>query len=39
MLSDLAASCDVSHFNRAFRRRLGETPSGVRAAAIAPDQK
>jgi AraC-like DNA-binding protein len=29
---------DVSHFNRVFRRRFGETPSGVRAAAIAPDQ-
>ncbi|MCP3401590.1 AraC family transcriptional regulator [Bradyrhizobium sp. CCGB20] len=25
---------DVSHFNRSFRRRFGETPSGVRAAAI-----
>lgn len=24
---------DVSHFNRTFRRRFGETPSGVRAAA------
>ena len=30
---------DVSHFNRMFRRRFGETPSGVRAAAIASDQK
>jgi AraC-like DNA-binding protein len=30
---------DVSHFNRMFRRRFGETPSGVRAARIAPDQK
>jgi AraC-like DNA-binding protein len=30
---------DVSHFNRVFRRRYGETPSGVRAAAIAPDQR
>jgi len=29
---------DVSHFNRVFRRRYGKTPSGVRAAAIAPDQ-
>lgn len=29
---------DVSHFNRIFRRRFGETPSGVRAAAITPDQ-
>jgi AraC-like DNA-binding protein len=26
-------------FNRVFRRRYGETPSGVRAAAIAPDQR
>src|SRR5262245_28825038 len=25
---------DVSHFNRSFRRRFGETPSGVRAASI-----
>jgi AraC-like DNA-binding protein len=24
---------DVSHFNRVFRRRYGDTPSGVRAAA------
>jgi AraC-like DNA-binding protein len=30
---------DVSHFNRVFRRRFGETPSRVRAAAIAPEQK
>ena len=30
---------DVSHFNRVFRRRFGETPSGVRAAAIGPEQK
>jgi AraC-like DNA-binding protein len=30
---------DVSHFNRVFRRRFGETPSGVRAAAIGPQQK
>ncbi len=30
---------DVSHFNRMFRRRFGETPSGVRAAAIMPEQK
>jgi AraC-like DNA-binding protein len=27
---------DVSHFNRMFRRRFGDTPSGVRAAATAP---
>jgi AraC-like DNA-binding protein len=25
---------DVSHFNRMFRRRFGDTPSGVRAAAV-----
>jgi AraC-like DNA-binding protein len=30
---------DVSHFNRMFRRRFGETPSGVRAAAIKPEEK
>jgi AraC-like DNA-binding protein len=30
---------DVSHFNRVFRRRFGDTPSGVRAAAIRPTQK
>jgi AraC-like DNA-binding protein len=24
---------DVSHFNRMFRRRFGDTPSGVRASA------
>ncbi len=30
---------DVSHFNRVFRRRFGETPSGVRAAAIPPEQE
>jgi AraC-like DNA-binding protein len=30
---------DVSHFNRMFRRRFGETPSGVRAATTAPEQK
>jgi AraC-like DNA-binding protein len=30
---------DVSHFNRVFRRRFGETPSGVRAGAMAPEQK
>jgi AraC-like DNA-binding protein len=28
---------DVSHFNRMFRR-FGDTPSGVRACAIAPEQ-
>lgn len=30
---------DASHFNRVFRRRFGETPSGVRGAAIMPEQK
>jgi AraC-like DNA-binding protein len=30
---------DVSHFNRVFRRRFGDTPSGVRALAIGSEQK
>jgi AraC-like DNA-binding protein len=30
---------DVSHFNRVFRRRFGETPSGIRAASIAPARR
>ena len=30
---------DVSHFNRLFRRRFGDTPSGVRAAVITAEQK
>ena len=30
---------DVSHFNRMFRRRFGETPSGVRAASIMPQNR
>jgi AraC-like DNA-binding protein len=30
---------DVSHFNRMFRRRFGDTPSGVRAAAIRPERE
>jgi transcriptional regulator GlxA family with amidase domain len=30
---------DASHFNRVFRRRFGDTPSGVRTAAIAPARK
>jgi AraC-like DNA-binding protein len=30
---------DVSHFNRTFRRRFGETPSGVRAASAMREQK
>jgi AraC-like DNA-binding protein len=29
---------DVSHFNRVFRRRFGETPSGVRTAARGREQ-
>jgi AraC-like DNA-binding protein len=30
---------DVSHFNRVFRRRFGDTPSGVRVAAIRAKRK
>jgi AraC-like DNA-binding protein len=30
---------DVSHFNRMFRRRFGDTPSGVRAASTMWEQK
>jgi AraC-like DNA-binding protein len=30
---------DISHFNRMFRRRFGETPLGVRATAIVPERK
>ena len=30
---------DVSHFNRMFRRRFGETPSGARAASIMRQQE
>jgi AraC-like DNA-binding protein len=30
---------DVSHFNRMFRRRFGETPSGVRATAVVPERR
>jgi len=30
---------DVSHFNRVFCWRIGEMPSGVRAAAIGPERK
>jgi AraC-like DNA-binding protein len=29
---------DVSHFNRMFRRRFGETPSGVRATSVGREQ-
>jgi len=30
---------DVSHFNRMFRGRFGETPSGVRSSSIMREQK
>jgi AraC-like DNA-binding protein len=30
---------DVSHFHRVFRRRFGDTPLAVRAAAMVPNQK
>ena len=30
---------DVSHFNRMFRRRFGDTPSGVRVAATPAEQR
>ena len=30
---------DLSHFNRTFRRRFGETPSGVRAASTMREQE
>jgi AraC-like DNA-binding protein len=30
---------DVSHFNRVFRRHFGDTPSGVRAAAIVREKR
>ena len=30
---------DLSHFHRVFRRRFGDTPSAVRAAAMGPHQK
>lgn len=29
---------DLSYFNRTFRRRFGDTPSGVRAAALAANE-
>lgn len=38
-ISDLALQAgflDLSHFNRSFRRRVGATPSDVRAAALRP---
>jgi AraC-like DNA-binding protein len=40
-ISDIALRVgfsDVSHFNRSFRRRFGDTPSNVRAAAAIPDR-
>jgi AraC-like DNA-binding protein len=36
-ISAIAFDCgfgDLSHFNKAFRRRFGETPSDIRAAAL-----
>jgi AraC-like DNA-binding protein len=30
---------DLSHFNRLFRRRFGDTPSGIRATAVLPEKK
>jgi AraC-like DNA-binding protein len=30
---------DISHFNRVFRRRFGDTPSRVRAKAFTPERK
>jgi len=38
-VTDIAFSsgfCDISHFNRMFRRRHGDTPTGVRARAVEP---
>ena len=29
---------DLSHFARAFRRRYGDTPSGMRAGALPPKE-
>jgi transcriptional regulator GlxA family with amidase domain len=39
-IADIAFACgfgDISNFNRMFRRRFGDTPSGVRAAAASKD--
>jgi AraC-like DNA-binding protein len=41
-ISDIAFDCgfgDLSHFNRAFRRRYGMTPSDARAGAAAREDK
>jgi AraC-like DNA-binding protein len=39
-ISEIALDCgfaDLSHFNRSFRRRFGDTPSAVRAEAARPE--
>jgi AraC-like DNA-binding protein len=40
-ISDIAFEAgfsDLSHFNRSFRRRFGESPSDVRVAAMRNEQ-